>query len=268
MFTEYTAGFLQVEEALPLYGVFARNVYKVYFGVANVISASLLCAMLFGKARNGKVARVAVVSLCAWLGAVAFVPLGISSDLWKSRIWWHLPFPVALSCVAGLALFYKRFNGRIRTRGIGRISRYIAVAVILLGLFSSSLLAFETNYYTLYYQSPREIRLGAWVAQHSDNRTTVAVANDYLVVEYYAALYHKDLGVRPIGLGYELTAAQLFYQLRGVDIILYTYHMPYVLQIQHNLPPSVFPVDHRDLITSDGSNVVYLSLTRNSEDHA
>jgi hypothetical protein len=216
-------------EALPLFGVVARNMYRAYFGIANLISFLAFSAILFKRIGDKRAVGLALVSACAWLGAVAFVPLGISSDLWTTRIYWHIPFPLAITFTIGLFFLSSKLEVRARKnrvlKFIKKKSNAIMSLIVLFGLIFSCSLLLEINYYSLYYSPLRNIQLSKWAVLHSDNNSIIAIGNGLRLVQYHAVLYQKDVKVSVVWALPTSTTNEILYQLRTADVVLYTSHM-------------------------------------------
>jgi hypothetical protein len=257
---EYVKTSLPVK-ALPLFGVIATNMYRAYFGIATLVSLLTLSAILFRKIDDKRTAGIALVSVCAWLGAIAFVPFGISSDLWRTRIYWTLPFPLATTFTIGLFFLSNKLGARAREnkvlKFIKKKSNAIMSLIVLFGLIFSSLLLFETNYYSLYYSPSSNIELSKWVVLHSDNNTTIAIGNGFTLVQYQAVLYQKDVKVSVVWALPTSTTNEILNQLRTADVILYTCHMESELDnaAVNGTVDSILGI--RNIIYDDGMNRAY-----------
>lgn len=234
MVSEFVTRSFHVEEVLPLYGVVARYVYKAYFGAANLVSLLTLFAILFKKIDGKRVAGIALVSTCAWLGVVVFAPVGITSVLWNDRIFWHISFPLAITSTIGLILYSNYFRKSKVLMLLRKKLDVIMLPVILLGLISSSFLLFEINYYPLYYSPSSDIELSKWAVMHSGNGTRFAVGHTLRLVEYYVAIYKKDIEAPAEYVTLKMYANSiddLLNPLRVADITLYTCHLEYSLRM-------------------------------------
>jgi hypothetical protein len=260
----YATASFSVAETLPLYGEIARYMYKAYFGIAILVSVIVFLAILFKKIDTKRTIGVALVPICACLSVILFAPFGISSVWWKDRIYWIIPFPLALTFTIGLVLLTTKFGRNKTLKFIKKKSNGILLLVTLMGLISSSLLLFENNYYTLYYSPASNFELGKWVVMHTDNGTSIAVGSYFTLVDYYSVVYQKDLQSAPVRAG--STIGDMLQTLTSSEVVVYTRHMEYALE-QGNPITNLSDTLRMDcIIYADGLNKIYLNSTFGTRD--